>query len=265
MRMRIGKKLLNYSGNYMISKIPQSILGQIEEKSQFFQGKGWGAATVDVETKTVKYFANQLGLTSLVIIDAGANEGNWTESILTCLPQATVYAFEPNEQVFEILARRFKDNNNVTCINLGLSDDVGSVKLFSNAEDSGLSSLYSRRVDHFGIKLDLEHLVQVTTLDVWIANQPQNVLPTILKLDVEGHELSALVGSLKNLENLRIVQFEFGGGNIDSKTYFQDFWYFFAKLNFQIYRITPKGPLIVTEYSEQLEVFRPTNYLAVRS
>lgn len=175
-----------------------------------------------------------------------------------------MYAFEPNQQVFEILARRFKDKNNVICINLGLSDEVGSVKLFSNSEDSGLSSLYSRRVSHFGIELDVEHLVQVTTLDVWIANQPQNVLPAILKLDVEGHELSALVGSLKNLENLMIVQFEFGGGNIDSKTYFQDFWYFFAKLNFQIYRITPKGPLIVTDYSEQLEVFRPTNYVAVK-
>ena len=119
-------------------------------------------------------------------------------------------------------------------------------------------------MDHFGIKLDLEHLVQVTTLDVWIASQPQNVLPTILKLDVEGHELSALVGSLKNLENLRIVQFEFGGGNIDSKTYFQDFWYFFLRKGFEIWRITPTGLFKLESYSELDECFVTSNYIAFK-
>jgi hypothetical protein len=81
---------------------------------------------------------------------------------------------------------------------------------------------------------------------------------------VEGHELSVLAGAKEVLNRIELVQFEFGGGNIDSKTYFQDFWYFFKNLNFDIYRLTPRGPIKVSEYSEFLEVFRPTNYFAVR-
>lgn len=86
----------------------------------------------------------------------------------------------------------------------------------------------------------------------------------VLKLDIEGHELSALLGATETLRQIEIVQFEFGGGNIDSHTYFQDFWYFFTDLEFDLHRLTPTGLNRVAEYSEMLEVFRPTNYFAVR-
>ena len=94
--------------------------------------------------------------------------------------------------------------------------------------------------------------------------QRRGGVPLILKLDVEGHELSALSGATETLKQIELVQFEFGGGNIDSHTYFQDFWYFFKNLDFDLYRLTPRGPVVVNEYTELLEVFRPTNYFAVR-
>jgi hypothetical protein len=83
-------------------------------------------------------------------------------------------------------------------------------------------------VDHFGIKFDFEERIQVNTLDEWVQNQSTLVQPPILKLDVEGHELSVLTGGKEMLKKIQLVQFEFGGSNIDARTYFQDFWYFFA-------------------------------------
>jgi hypothetical protein len=83
-------------------------------------------------------------------------------------------------------------------------------------------------------------------------------------MDVEGHELEVLQGARRTLEDIRIVQFEFGGSNIDTRTFFQDFWYFFDEIDFQIYRLTPSGPIIVSSYSEQDETFRSTNYFAIR-
>jgi hypothetical protein len=86
----------------------------------------------------------------------------------------------------------------------------------------------------------------------------------LLKLDVEGHELAVLAGAINSLDRgvIRAIQFEFGGANIDSRTYFQDFWYLLRR-SFRIYRILPTGLYEISRYSEHLEQFITTNYLAM--
>ena len=95
----------------------------------------------------------------------------------------------------------------------------------------------------------------------------QNKIPSIdfLKLDVEGHELAALKGGKKMFEEgkVKIVQFEFGGCNIDSRTFFRDYYNFF-KTDFDLFRILSNGLRPMENYSEKLEVFQSANYLAVK-
>jgi hypothetical protein len=136
--------------------------------------------------------------------------------------------------------------------------------LYADKKGSGLGSLTNRRLDHFNINLDHQEEVSVETLDGFLLNRFPNLIPNILKMDVEGHEFEILQGASETLKDIRIVQFEFGGSNIDTKTFFQDFWYFFMELGFQIYRLTPSGPKIIGAYSEQDETFRATNYFAIR-
>jgi hypothetical protein len=64
-----------------------------------------------------------------------------------------------------------------------------------------------------------------------------NPIIDYVKIDVEGWELSVLQGFGDLVYNMRVIQFEFGGSNIDTRTFFQDFWYFFKDHNFSIYRI----------------------------
>ena len=88
----------------------------------------------------------------------------------------------------------------------------------------------------------------------------------LLKIDIEGHELDALAGAKEMfaLKSIDIVTFEFGGCNIDTRTFFQDFWYFFNEANFKIFRITPSGYLHpLKSYKEIYEQFRTTNFIAV--
>ena len=248
----------------MIKRIPQRVLAKIEAKAQFFQGKGWGAATTDAEVSAIRDLLDYQLTSSLIVLDVGANIGNWTQSFAEAFPESQIVAFEPGASAFKVLGSRFQSRPNINCVNLGLSDRDAEVTLFSDSEASGLSSINKRRLDHFSIKFDKQETIRVTKLDSWISSNPKYSTPTILKLDVEGHELSVLAGAKETIKNIQLVQFEFGGGNLDSKTYFQDFWYFFVKLNFDLYRLSPRGPVKVNGYSEMLEVFRPTNYLAVR-
>jgi len=85
-----------------------------------------------------------------------------------------------------------------------------------------------------------------------------------VKLDIEGHELDALNGFGDALKFIKVIQFEFGGCNIDTRTFWQDFWYFFTENNFVLYRITPFGITKIKKYRELDEFFSTTNFLAKR-
>ena len=102
------------------------------------------------------------------------------------------------------------------------------------------------------------------TLDHWIMNSENSPLPNILKMDVEGHELDVLIGAKQSLNSIEIIQFEFGGCNIDTRTFLQDFWYFLQDRNFELFRVTPRGVRLINNYQESDEIFSTTNYIAVR-
>ena len=74
--------------------------------------------------------------------------------------------------------------------------------------------------------------------------------------------MDALHGLGESLNYINVIQFEFGGCNIDTKTFFQDFWYFFEERGFDLFRISPFGLIHITKYRETDEFFVSTNYLA---
>lgn len=89
----------------------------------------------------------------------------------------------------------------------------------------------------------------------------------LVKIDVEGHELDVLYGgdSLFSQGRVRLVTFEFGGCNIDTRTYVRDFWQFFAARGMRsFHRIMPSNRLFrIERYHEGLEAFRTTTFVVV--
>jgi hypothetical protein len=57
------------------------------------------------------------------------------------------------------------------------------------------------------------------------------------------------------------VQFEFGGCNIDSRTYFRDLWDLLSP-RFDLARIVANGVAPVPRYEERYEIFVTTNFVA---
>jgi hypothetical protein len=90
--------------------------------------------------------------------------------------------------------------------------------------------------------LNHEETVRLRTLESWSLSSGINDID-VLKLDVEGHEMDVLRGAGETLRRVRVIQWEFGGCNIDTRTYFQDFWYFLTEAGFKISRLGPRGAL----------------------
>ena len=248
----------------ILGLIPFSLLEKAEDLIQRQLGKGSGAWSTKKEAQAISRFVKEKSLSEITAIDAGANMGDWSHELLSNFPDAQIFAFEPSKDAYEKLCRRFTNIESINCQNIALGKENKVTKLYSDKSGSGLGSLTKRRVEHFDIDFSYEEVIEVQTLDTWLSNLGFDLIPNILKMDVEGHEFDILLGAGKTIRKLQIIQFEFGGSNIDTRTYFQDFWYFFRENNFDLFRITPGEPILIKEYSEKDECFRATNYLAVR-
>lgn len=222
-------------------------------------GMGNGSYSISREVLQIKKQLKELN----TVIDCGANRGEYTDQILKFYGKCEIHLFEPSNHNIEILRKRFSSNHNVHINQYGLSSINKNSTLFFDEKGSGMASLTKRRLEHFNLEMNKSEKIRLITLDSYIQDNLKNRKIDLLKIDVEGHELDVLIGSENNLKNIRAIQFEFGGCNIDTKTYFQDFWYFFQKHDFDIYRISPLGLLKVEKYKEILEIFKTTNYLAI--
>jgi FkbM family methyltransferase len=237
------------------------ILRLIELYSAKFQGKGYGAVSI---SKEVDCIIKTLGSSPKIAIDIGGNVGDYTAELLRRNPTVSVHVFEPSKFNVKKLKERFHAYPLIYVQPFAIGEKNENANLHYDYEGSGLASLTKRNLDHFGINFERNEPIEVVRFeDYWINSLNRQVLD-LVKLDIEGHELAALRGLGEAIRHIRVLQFEFGGCNIDSRTFFQDFWYFFANKNFDLFRITPLGLCKVTLYEEIDEFFNTTNFLAVQ-
>jgi FkbM family methyltransferase len=245
----------------MVNKYISKILDRIIRILHNVNGNGYGSASIQSEVKLVKRVLGQSS--PKVLIDVGGNIGLYTDQLLKDFQNVEVHIFEPSLTNTNILSNKFSLNKNVTVNPVGLSNVNETVKLYSDVLGSGLGSLTKRHLDHFNINFDQSETIKVIKfIDYYNTNFKGQTID-LFKIDVEGHEMDVLEGCEEVIDNIKCIQFEFGGCNIDTKTYFQDFWYFLKKRNFDIYRISPIGLISIDRYSEQLEYFRTTNFICV--
>jgi FkbM family methyltransferase len=184
------------------------------------RGQGYGTATTKQEARqALAFFVPQEG--ELRILDVGANIGDYAAACLEISRNVRIKCFEPSHFTSEILRNRFANFGVVEVIELALGIEPGTRILYSDKVGSGMASLTKRRLDHHQISFSETEVVSVVTLDEWC--QLNNFIPNLIKLDVEGHEFDVLIGGKEILGKVDLVQFEFGGCNIDTRTFFKIF------------------------------------------
>ncbi len=223
-----GKKIfLRYNRFlYQLSLCGMGILNY--QNPYLFGEKGW----------LKNYLANKEKPT---ILDVGANRGEYSRAILTITPRARILAFEPHPITFNVLKKAIHFEG-FTAYNLGVGDKHEKLEIYDydNKDGSAHASLYKEVIEDLHKGTAISHTVQVVALDEFLKEKEIDTVD-LLKIDTEGHELSALMGAKSYLSNNKVkaIHFEFNEMNIISKVRFKDFWDMLP--NYDFYRLLPGG------------------------
>ncbi|NEQ39984.1 MAG: FkbM family methyltransferase [Okeania sp. SIO3I5] len=221
-------------------------------------GAGWALNTEINAAKSVIHTSHP------VIFDVGANNGEWSLLLHKMFPESRIFLFEPQPACQKIIMEKQIPNSKL--IPNAVSSKRGTVQLYTTDETSVIASLHQRYESYLQSRTFYSIDVETITLDSVIEDNGLSCVDFI-KMDIEGHELDALKGVTKSLEKgiIKALSFEFGCGNINSRTFFRDFWNFLFPMNYRIYRILPSSRLMPIEsYYEDCEYFLSvTNYIAV--
>ncbi len=197
-----------------------------------------------------------------VVFDVGANVGDWAKYALEIERSIQLHCFEPSFATFQKLSA----NNwptNVCLNNFGLGETVDQLELNIVEPASGLNSIYCRQGVEAAKAISKE-TISISTIDSYCESKHIEHI-NFIKVDVEGHELAVFKGMSRMLRERRVnmIQFEYGGCNLDARVYLADIWEYLASFGFKFYKIFPSGPRAVSRYSQSLETFRYSNWFAV--
>lgn len=148
---------------------------------------------------------------SPVIFDIGANEGQSIERYLNTFVSPKIYAFEPNEDAFQILFEKYSKNKNIVLNNFAIGEKKGN-KYLNYTIKSGNSSLFKLNMNSNWIKnkalnFDVKpknyvnkiKKTKMFSLDSYIKKEKINSID-LLKIDTQGYELNVLIGSKNSLK-----------------------------------------------------------------
>lgn len=175
--------------------------------------------------------------TEPVIVEVGANTGEWTAEAVHRLDPCALIAFEPQAVAYRQLTERMLDNPQVTCLLAAAGAEEGRGLLHASGDLVDVrASLHSRRDTHRKERVNVRPIDEV--LGEWS-------VPRIdfLKIDAEGYELEVLKGARRYLEiGITMVQFEFNDMARDAGVKWRDIYELLLGLGYLIFQAHREWP-----------------------
>jgi len=189
-------------------------------------------------------------------VDVGCHEGAVLEEIVRAAPRGRHIAFEPLPDLCASVAARFPDVD-MRCA--ALSDEAGERDFVHVTTLPGWSGFRARpypgRQRTEAIRVRAERLDDVL---------PEECVPALIKVDVEGAELEVLRGGLETIVRHRpVVAFEHGLGSADHYgTTPGDLWELLAATaGLRIFGIDGTGPFSLPEFEAQFARAERVNFV----
>jgi FkbM family methyltransferase len=181
---------------------------------------------IDINEKLIfyprlaNYYRKHVDVKKPVIFDVGANKGQTISFFLKLFPEASIFAFEPNPRLYQVLKKKFGHLENIKLINKGVSNQNGKLLLKETVTDE-TSTFEELNYDSDYLKMKAKVLgvkpeeivaacyeADVITLNTFIKEESLDFVD-VIKIDTEGHELKCLEGLFEgNASSIHFVQLE---------------------------------------------------------
>ena len=145
------------------------------------------------------------------IIDIGANEGQYAQSMRKLGFKGIISSFEPITDVFKKLSENSTEDNKWKVFNLALgnSEEQLEINVSKNRVSSSLLEMLPEHVkqepDSIFVSKEKISIKRLDTLWRELSFDSQNVL---VKMDVQGYEKNVLDGASESLQRIKLIQLE---------------------------------------------------------
>ncbi len=148
-----------------------------------------------------------------VVLDFGANVGDISQCILD-LYNCNIYCYEPNNNAFKVLAKRFKHHKKIVLINKAVGDKNEKANLYYHKlhyenplKFSTGSSLIGQKENIVKNNYQITEIVSI----IDILNQFNYI--NLIKIDIEGYEYNIFPEIIENKNKIEKVICELHGSS----------------------------------------------------
>lgn len=208
--------------------------------AEVFLQEYWTRANFDFEENGERWLIRKIAKVAgipAVVFDVGANVGEYARMVAADWPNSLIHCFELVPETAAVLGARLQAVPGCVVNAIGLSDREGSCIAWHVPGDSGGSGI---------TRVEMDRAVQVSTFtttgDKYCESAGVEQIG-LLKMDIEGHELSALKGfeGMLSRRRVQVIQFEYGITHLAARTNLRDIYGFLGLHGFAIGRLLHEG------------------------
>ena len=177
-----------------------------------------------------------------IIFDVGSHKGKFIDIFVNENKNSKFYLFEPMQESFFYLKKKFKNKKNICIINKGICDKnmvlALNVNVTSNAstfsELNNNAFFYKLRKFLLGEQklVKKKEICKLISLDEFVKKNNVKYID-LLKIDVEGFELKVLKGAKNILKNTEYILIEITFSNIFKNYDYQKIDNFLKQIGFK--------------------------------
>lgn len=179
------------------------------------------------ETNTLKSVLSDAGIKrNLMIFDIGAHKGQTSSHFCKLFPHSFIHAFEPSPYLFTEIEKNLSKRKNIICHNFAIGE--ADEEAFLTKTDSDLCGQVVKVQENNSTSISVHRLDRFC--------QVENISAIdLLKIDVEGNEVSVLKGASGMFERnaIKAILLECDFNKDDKQhSYFFDIFNFLSDQNF---------------------------------